>query len=111
MILNGTYFNILSIMLCQFWEFAGSKCLRNIYQLKKVDCHVGVRHKLVKNSLDMGPGEDVNSYREMILADCPTDTLSVPNLMMKPLKPPFIQKTMGRLMWHQKGKKSLCSLI
>ena len=42
-------------------------------QLKKVDCHVGVRHKLVKNSFGYGlPGEDVNSYHEMTLADCPT---------------------------------------
>ena len=41
--------------------------------LKKVDHHVGIRHRLIKNSFGYGlPGEDVNSYHEMTLADCPT---------------------------------------
>ena len=41
-------------------------------ELKKVDCHVSIRHKLIKNSFGYGlPGEDVNSYHEMALADCP----------------------------------------
>ena len=42
--------------------------------LKKVDHHVGIRHRLIKNSFGYGlPGEDVNSYHEMALAGCPAE--------------------------------------
>ena len=42
-------------------------------KLKKADCHVGIRHKLIKNSFGYGlPGKDVNSYHKMALAECPT---------------------------------------